>query len=161
MNAPVSAISFSRDSTLLASGDQAGNLILWDVSATEVALARASFPEPVRWIGFPRDGGGLLAATDEWLHALQRDGERLTIVATRMLASGAVGASDFVSTGPRAVRLIAASAAGGPASQAFDLEPGAARPGGPMPDALPERDWAGILGLELDGATGIVRPVMK
>jgi hypothetical protein len=150
----VTAIAFSADASLLAAADAAGELRLWNVVAPEAPLARATLSEPARWIGFDETPGGLLVATDEWLHALMLDGGNIAITATRMRGNTTSGAAAIGRTGPAAVRIAEATAGGGAASREIPLR----RPA-PAASEPPEwRNWAAILALTLEGDTGSVRP---
>jgi WD40 repeat protein/subtilisin-like proprotein convertase family protein len=153
--AAVTAIAFSPDSSLMASGDQDGNLVLWDVSATEVTLGAYDFSEPVTWIQFAADASSIVVRAGKWLHFVERAEVGLRVIATRMLPIQLGGAQTVAGAPNGTFWTLETSTGRGPALRALQtgtdaaVDPLAAEP-------LISRNWAGIVGLELDVTTGSV-----
>jgi hypothetical protein len=155
--AAVLAVAISPDAKLVVSGDAAGNLQLWDASMPESSRAVHLFTDSVSWVAFDAAGTTVFAKSGAWIHELEIHEHGFTGVASRLLP---------IRLGPAAV---AVRRDGGlrwlshPAASAlryedmrFDvqhLEPI------PTDAAVFARDWPAVLGLELDRATGNVRPV--
>lgn len=156
MSDAITAIAFSDDARYLASGDRSGALTLWDVSAGEAAVAAHVFPDPVGWIAFEGDGSGLLVATGKWLHELERAAMGLQVTGTRLLPARLTSSPGLTRVAPGTVRMLATSADGVPEMRELSTRarPAAVEPG---TRALIGRDWAAILGLTLDQATGTIR----
>ncbi len=154
--AAIQAVAFSPDARLFATGDSGGNLQLWDVSTAAPNGEPSVFSHAVSWLDFSPDGRFVLARSGHWMHRLELTGDGLSIVNTRLLPVGLE--SDAVLTGPQGetVRLVDGRETGRAAFHSLDLTRPAEEP---LPADSPEltRDWQAILGLTLDGRTGLVR----
>jgi WD40 repeat protein len=161
---PITALRFAHEPGLLASGSAAGDLVFWDTLTVAASSASRHFAGPIRWIAFAPDSSGLHLQSGSWLHSLDRTDDSTRVVASVLLperlrvAPALVLSRDGVS--------VSALARAGGRSLAFGIVPlGAAAQvlditSDPTAGAvLPQRDWRGVLGIELDTASGEIRRI--
>jgi WD40 repeat protein/subtilisin-like proprotein convertase family protein len=152
----VLTMAYSPDGSILATGDLSGRLQLWDPVTAEVLGEPWSFPHPVRWVGFSEEAGYLVAQTDHWLHRLLITEQTLSVSDSRMLEVGMEAGAALATPHGDQLRLVGGRGLGRPVYYELDLSAPAVEPL-PAGAALLERDWPGLLGLELD-PTGEVVP---
>ena len=153
--AAVTAITFSADSQILASGDRNGNLVLWDVLSAATAGTPYVFSEAVTWIRFTPDSNHLVVRSGPWVHELERLPSGLIVTATRMLPSR-LGGDPVLTQSPAGLIVgVGGPTAGELLSHEFLLASPSLAPL-PADSPLMGRNWAKILGMELDLITGKV-----
>ena len=152
----VRAIAFSPDARLFATGDAAGNLQLWDAGTAASLGDPMVFSHALRWLNFSPDGRFMLARSGHSMHRIERTGQGLAIVDTRLLPGGLNADAALDGAQAEFVRLVGGAETG----RAAFVNLGLTRPvDPPLPEDSPElaRDWEAILGLRLDTRTGLVR----
>lgn len=148
------ALAHSPDGEFLASGDMSGRVQLWDPESAAALGEPWKFPHPIRWIGFTEGDGYLIVQTDHWLHRLLVESQTLSIYDSRMLEVGTAAGVALATSRGEQLRLVGGRGLGRPIYYELDLSKPATLP---LPEGSPllERDWPGLLGLQLD-ATGAV-----
>ena len=92
--------------------------------------------------------------TDHWLHRLLVESQTLSIYDSRMLEVGTAAGAALATSRGEQLRFVGGRGLGRPIYYELDLSKRATLP---LPEGSPllERDWPGLLGLQLD-ATGAV-----
>jgi WD40 repeat protein len=151
----VTALAFSRDRRLLASGDAAGGVRLWESATADRVGDPHVFRHPVRWLGFTQNGQFLLVQTNHWVHRLGVRPQGLFIVASRLLDVGLEAGAALTSPGGDQLRLVGRRVGSQPILHEVDLSRvGTAALAEDSPLLL--RDWSRILGLRLDDSGAVV-----
>ena len=137
------ALAFARDGAKLAVADARGAVRLVRVADGALIGAPRTLPQRVLALDFDADGGALLLATVDWLHALRADASLEPIAsrfAPRPLAKQGLAAGEGMQ-----LRVVEIGADGAPAAREFDLS------ASPVVAAGQNRhDWPAALGLTLD-----------
>ena len=151
--AAVTAVAFSPDGRLIASGDGRGDVQLWDAASGTAVTDPTRFRHPVTWIDFGGDGSVFVRSGD-WIHQLEMDGRALRIEGTRLLPLGFD--VDAAPATPVDGHLRIFGVHGDALSfYSVDMDAPAAAPL-PVDSPLLHREWPRILGLSFDRSTGLV-----
>jgi WD40 repeat protein len=150
----VTALAFTPDGGRLATGDRSGRIQLWNASAARPIGTALVLPHPVRWIGFSADGEALIAQTDHWVHRVEVAAARLTVTGSRLTRLNAATGAAVLGSAGEALRLVGGGGLGAAYLEEVDWQQSFQRPGA-LNDAVLERDWPRLLGLELNELAAI------
>ena len=152
----ITALTFADTPDILASGSSDGNLVLWDTREARAIEGAYRFPATIRWIGIAAGAGEVELQSGGWLYRLDRSRVEAVVTAASLLPAPVRNRAALDRIGAQRFRALAA---GGGRLALADID--MTRPTGAGADAaaLAGRDWRRVLGLELDLATGAVRPV--
>jgi subtilisin-like proprotein convertase family protein len=154
LRAPITALAFAPEPGMLASGSSDGDLVLWDTLTASAIEGAHRFAAPIRWIDLSPGATEIHLKSGAWLYTLDRSADTPRVTASRLLPDRLRNAPSLAFTGPATIRGLAI--AGGGHLELEDIGLGA--DAGGLATELPHRDWHWVLGLELDRATGRVRP---
>jgi len=149
---PITALAFADLPELLASGSEDGDLVLWDTISAQAIEGAHRFAAPIGWIGIAPGAGAIHVQSGSWLHTLDRSDPARGIGASLLLPDRLRSEPALALTPTGALRGLA-SLGGGRLALA-DLGPAVSEAAAAD---LPDRDWARVLGLELDPVTGAIR----
>jgi WD40 repeat protein len=145
--AAVTSLAFAADGSRIAVGDASGSITLVDAESGETRSTVRRWSSPIRWLDFSDDGGVLLVATDDWLHAVAATTPALEPLQSKLAAWPA---SDMAATVVSATAIGFAGVAtdGSLVSGVLDLaaSDGDVRDGA----ALVARDWQTAFALRLN-----------
>jgi hypothetical protein len=160
-NSPITALVFAPNSDLLVSGSESGDVVIWDSLSLTAVDGAVSFSAPIRWIASESDASVLRVQSGGWVHVVDRTGGMDRVTTSRLLPARLRGSPSLALTRRGTLRALANAGGGQLVFGELDLtgaragprrEPGEAA----AALALPARNWARVLGIELDPVSGEV-----
>jgi WD40 repeat protein/subtilisin-like proprotein convertase family protein len=145
-------VALAPGGELLATGGGDGAVQVW--RRGEAIGGARTLPSPVRWVGFGSDEV-LLVATDRWLHSFSVAAHGLEPLHAWPAPGSPSAARGFAALGAERMRIEGFDSRGDLRRSEIDL---AGAHGGAVA-AAPEvlsRDWAAVLGLEIDDAGELI-----
>jgi WD40 repeat protein/subtilisin-like proprotein convertase family protein len=153
----ITALAFADTPEILASGSSDGNLVLWDTLEARAIEGAHRFPAPIRWIDMAPGATEIGLQSGGWLYRLDRSGAEPAVTGSSLLPASLRDRPALARIGGRRFRAMANAGGGHLVLADVDLTPTGTQ-GADTAAMLAGRDWARVLGLMLDPATGAVSP---